>query len=306
MMHHRRDGVTREGHEIAERLQRRHVLHQLAPDQRRQHDQKRKRQHAIGADQHIADQFQPQQPPTARLTDVVGAVETDAQAFDAARCEIEREQRAKGQRRSVQARSARRGCRSDRGAATCCGQASSRMRAASSASSFEPKKKPASAVTTIKNGNSAISVDSAIWLAMAQPSSARKAGMHRTRCGAIEGQNAQSARPGLDRPKLRNWLSGRALQGQMSAELGGLHVAEELPHFSFQAFRLDGDGVGEVFDVGGRRAGSVVTPGTRLMASAPVRASPEARLTPSAIEATAAFCWSTVARPCWRWPTCRG
>jgi hypothetical protein len=48
------------------------------------------------------------------------------------------------------------------------------MRAASSASSFEPKKNPASAVTTIRNGNSAISVDSAIWLAIAQPSSARK------------------------------------------------------------------------------------------------------------------------------------
>ena len=60
------------------------------------------------------------------------------------------------------------------GPATCGGQASSRMRAASSARSFEPKKKAASAVTTIMNGNSAISVDSAIWLAMAQPSSARK------------------------------------------------------------------------------------------------------------------------------------
>jgi hypothetical protein len=47
------------------------------------------------------------------------------------------------------------------------------MRAASSASSFEPKKKPASAVTTIRNGNIAINVDSAIWLAIAQPSSAR-------------------------------------------------------------------------------------------------------------------------------------
>src|ERR1700761_1808535 len=48
------------------------------------------------------------------------------------------------------------------------------MRPASSASSLEPKKKPASAVTTIRKGNSAISVDSAMWLAMAQPSSARK------------------------------------------------------------------------------------------------------------------------------------
>jgi hypothetical protein len=37
---------------------------------------------------------------------------------------------------------------------------------------LEPKK-PARAVNTIRNGNSAISVDSAMWLAMAQPSSAR-------------------------------------------------------------------------------------------------------------------------------------
>ena len=58
------------------------------------------------------------------------------------------------------------------GPATSFGQASSSSLAASSASSLEPKKKPASAVTTIKNGNSAISVDSAMWLAIAQPSSA--------------------------------------------------------------------------------------------------------------------------------------
>jgi len=63
---------------------------------------------------------------------------------------------------------------SEIGAATSLGQASSRMRAASSASSLEPKKKPASAVTTIRNGNIAISVESAMWLAIAQPSSARK------------------------------------------------------------------------------------------------------------------------------------
>ncbi len=60
------------------------------------------------------------------------------------------------------------------GPATSGGQASSSSLAASSARSREPKKKPASAVTTIRNGNSAISVDSAMWLAMAQPSSAMK------------------------------------------------------------------------------------------------------------------------------------
>ena len=57
--------------------------------------------------------------------------------------------------------------------ATRLGQTCSNSSAAWSASSLEPKK-PASAVSTIRNGNSAISVDSAIWLAMAQPSSARK------------------------------------------------------------------------------------------------------------------------------------
>jgi hypothetical protein len=38
---------------------------------------------------------------------------------------------------------------------------------------LEPKK-PASDVSTIRNGNIAIRVDSAMWLAIAQPSSARK------------------------------------------------------------------------------------------------------------------------------------
>src|ERR1039458_7185618 len=33
--------------------------------------------------------------------------------------------------------------------------------------------------------------------------------------------------------------------------LSGLHVGEELPHFRFQVFRLDRDGIGEVLDVGG-------------------------------------------------------
>jgi hypothetical protein len=40
---------------------------------------------------------------------------------------------------------------------------------------------------------------------------------------------------------------------------------------------------------------SAVTSATRLIASAPMRASPEARLTPSVMEATAEFCCSTVA-----------
>ena len=48
------------------------------------------------------------------------------------------------------------------------------MCATSLASSLVPKKEPASAVTRIRNGNSDISADSAMWLAIAQPSSALK------------------------------------------------------------------------------------------------------------------------------------
>ena len=52
------------------------------------------------------------------------------------------------------------------------GQVCSSNPTAWSASSRDPKN-PASDVSTIRNGNSAIKVDSAMWLAIAQPSSAR-------------------------------------------------------------------------------------------------------------------------------------
>jgi hypothetical protein len=39
---------------------------------------------------------------------------------------------------------------------------------------LEPSNDAASDVTTIRNGNSAIRAESAMWLAIAQPSSARK------------------------------------------------------------------------------------------------------------------------------------
>ena len=39
---------------------------------------------------------------------------------------------------------------------------------------MEPRNEAANAVTRMMNGNSAIRVDSAIWLAVAQPSLARK------------------------------------------------------------------------------------------------------------------------------------
>src|ERR1700722_4258094 len=55
------------------------------------------------------------------------------------------------------------------GPATSLGQASSSRAATWSASSSVPNRKPVSAVTKIRNGNSDISVDSAMWLAIAQP-----------------------------------------------------------------------------------------------------------------------------------------
>ena len=59
------------------------------------------------------------------------------------------------------------------GVATWVGQASSRICATSLASSMVPKY-GASAATRIRNGNSDISAESAMWLAIAQPSSALK------------------------------------------------------------------------------------------------------------------------------------
>jgi hypothetical protein len=61
--HNRGDREPREGDQIAERLQGRHIAHQLPPDQRRQHDQKGKSQQGDGADQHIDNRLKPQHPP---------------------------------------------------------------------------------------------------------------------------------------------------------------------------------------------------------------------------------------------------
>ena len=52
------------------------------------------------------------------------------------------------------------------GAATCRGQVCNRMCATLSARLVEPKK-PASAVKKIRNGNSEVRIDRAMWLAMA-------------------------------------------------------------------------------------------------------------------------------------------
>ena len=56
------------------------------------------------------------------------------------------------------------------GSATSFGQVSNRRAATREARSASPMK-PAMAATKIRNGNTAISADSATWLAIAQPSS---------------------------------------------------------------------------------------------------------------------------------------
>src|SRR5665213_1806811 len=148
------------------------------------------------------------------------------------------------------------------GAATSLGQAPRRMCAASSASSFEPKKKPASAVTTIRNGNNAIRVDSAIWLAIAHPSSARNCLIDSStiRNDSLRVRKALSPTRYRSLSEIGYW---RVLcKGQPPAcrgnTLSGLHVGEELPHFRFKVLRLDRHGIGKVLDVrgGGARVGT--------------------------------------------------
>ena len=79
--------------------------------------------------------------------------------------------------------------------------------------------------------------------------------------------------------------------GRRQSELRRLHIAEELAHLGFQALGFQR----QLHRRGPSRRrrllrASAVTPDTRLIDSAPTRASAEARLTPCVIEATAAFC----------------
>jgi len=66
-------------------------------DQRAEHDQEGHCQRGECRDQGIADRFQPQPVPAPRLDHGVGAVERDAQGFDAVRGKIHREHRANSQ-----------------------------------------------------------------------------------------------------------------------------------------------------------------------------------------------------------------
>src|SRR5262249_24304380 len=92
-----RDRITREGEIPFKRLQPGGDLDRGCEQQRTEHDQERKRKQRHRPDQHIGNRLEPQQQPVARLYRPVGAIERDAQAFDAARGEIDREHKPDGE-----------------------------------------------------------------------------------------------------------------------------------------------------------------------------------------------------------------
>ena len=75
---------------------------------------------------------------------------------------------------------------------------------------------------------------------------------------------------------------------------GRLHLGKEVPHLGIQALGLTASVSASDLTSAAVARASVLAPATRLIASAPLCASTEARLTPSAIDDTAAFCSSTV------------
>jgi hypothetical protein len=99
--HHRqqqgRDGDPPDRHREAQGLQARGDQHDVAPDQGAQHHQQRESQHREGAADHVADRFEPGQPPRAALPQPVGAVQADPQALDPRGREVEGEQGAERQ-----------------------------------------------------------------------------------------------------------------------------------------------------------------------------------------------------------------
>src|SRR3954469_13397181 len=146
------------------------------------------------------------------------------------------------------------------GAATSCGQVSSSSLATSSASSLEPRNEAASEVTTIRNGNNAISADSAIWLAIAHPSSARNrliASM-KTRNNRRRLFTGRSGSRGGQR--LRSWIITAIARGARFAARGkgascSLHVREEAAHLAVEAFGLDRQGIGQCLNIGSSGTG---------------------------------------------------
>jgi len=93
-----RDAVARDIEEILVGFnhQRNMPPHRL-DDQRAKHDHEGHRQRCHGGKQGVADRFQPQHVPAPRLDHRIGAVEGNAQRFNAVRGKIHREHRADGQ-----------------------------------------------------------------------------------------------------------------------------------------------------------------------------------------------------------------
>jgi len=95
---HDGDAVARKVEELLVALyDQRNVPPHRLDDQRAENDQERHRKRGDGGNQRVADRFQPQPVPAPRLDHRIGAVERDAQRFDAVRGEIHRKHRANGQ-----------------------------------------------------------------------------------------------------------------------------------------------------------------------------------------------------------------
>ncbi len=105
MQDEQRDDQRRDGDAVARKAEQlfvafddqRNVPPRRLDKQGAEHDQERHRQRGEGGDQRVADRFQPQPVPAPRLDHGIGAVERDAQRFDAVGGKIYREHRADGQ-----------------------------------------------------------------------------------------------------------------------------------------------------------------------------------------------------------------
>ena len=171
--HQAADAEAREIEMGLQRLDPRRVADGGLEDQRPEHHQKRQRQKRDRADQHVADRFQPQQPKAALFPQPVSAIEADAQAFDAARSEIDGKHRAERQNAAACGRQHVVDLAGDR-AGHLVGPRREHQPRDFVGEIAGADEAGDSAVTTIRNGNTAIKIDSAMWLAIAQPSSRLK------------------------------------------------------------------------------------------------------------------------------------
>ena len=94
-----------------------------------------------------------------------------------------------------------------------------------------------------------------------------KAQAKRLQCGhgPNDGKNAVAFRYAIPAPlRSRHPCGGRGLRVRSSGRgeasltrqatgLSGLNVGKEVPHFVFEAFRLDGERIGQRLDIGGGR-----------------------------------------------------